>query len=154
MAFVKHKRHLLGGSSPLKPHAAGNASHRETHFRAGLHYKIRLTVRRIWKGDALRKREHFIGLWLNDTEYKRLLKQCELSGLSTSALIRHAISGVEIRPRPPDTYAALLRELSAIGNNVNQLAYWANARKGVTEAEIKNATALVREAWRLVKETL
>ena len=102
----------------------------------------------------MRKREHFIGLWLNDTEYKRLLKQCELSGLSTSALIRHAISGVEIRPRPPDTYAALLRELSAIGNNVNQLAYWANARKGVTEAEIKNATALVREAWRLVKETL
>lgn len=102
----------------------------------------------------MRKREHFIGLWLNDAEYKRLLKQCELSGLSTSALIRHAISSVEIRPRPPDTYVALLRELSAIGNNVNQLAYWANARKGVTEAEIKNAAALVREAWQLVKETL
>lgn len=102
----------------------------------------------------MRKREHFIGLWLNDAEYQRLLKQCELSGLSTSALIRHAISGMEIKPRPPDTYAALLRELSAIGNNVNQIAYWANARKGVTDAEIKNAAALIREAWRLVKETL
>ena len=102
----------------------------------------------------MRKREHFIGLWLDDTEYKRLLKQCELSGLSTSALIRHIITGVEIQPRPPDTYAALLRELSAIGNNVNQIAYWANARNGITEAEIKDAAALVREAWRLVKETL
>lgn len=102
----------------------------------------------------MRKREHFIGLWLNDAEYQRLLKQCELSGLSTSALIRHAISGMEIKPRPPDTYAALLRELSAIGNNVNQIAYWANARKSVTDAEIKNAAALIREAWRLVKETL
>ena len=118
-------------------------------------WEMRLTVRRILrKEDAVRKREHFIGLWLNNTEYKRLLKKCELSGLSTSALIRHAITGIEIRPRPPDTYAALLRELSAIGNNVNQIAFWANARKGVTEAEIKDAAALIREAWRLVKETL
>ena len=102
----------------------------------------------------MRKREHFIGLWLDDAEYRRLLKQCEQSGLSTSALIRHVITGIEIRPRPPDTYAALLRELSAIGNNVNQIAYWANARRDVTEAEIRNAAALVRDAWRLVKETL
>ena len=102
----------------------------------------------------MRKREHFIGLWLDDAEYKRLLKQCEQSGLSTSALIRHVITGIEIRPRPPDTYAALLRELSAIGNNVNQIAYWANARRDVTDAEIRNAAALVRDAWRLVKETL
>ena len=102
----------------------------------------------------MRKREHFIGLWLDDAEYRRLLKQCEQSGLSTSALIRHAITGIEIRPRPPDTYAALLRELSAIGNNVNQIAYWANARRDVTDAEIRNAAALVRDAWRLVKETL
>ena len=102
----------------------------------------------------MRKREHFIGLWLNDAEYKRLLKQCELSGLSTSALIRHAITGINIQPRPPDAYAALLRELSAIGNNVNQIAYWANARKGITDTEIKYAAELVRKAWRLVKETL
>ena len=102
----------------------------------------------------MRKREHFIGLWLNDAEYKQLLKQCELSGLSTSALIRHAITGINIQPRPPDTYAALLRELSAIGNNVNQIAYWANARKGITDSEIKDAVELVQKAWRLVKETL
>ena len=66
----------------------------------------------------MRKREHFIGLWLGDAEYRHLLKQCALSGLNTSALLRHSIMGVNIQPRPPDTYAALLRELSAIGNNV------------------------------------
>ncbi len=102
----------------------------------------------------MRKREHFIGLWLNDAEYQQMLKQCALSGLSASALIRHAITGINIQPRPPDTYAALLRELSAIGNNINQIAYWANARKGITESEIKDATELARKAWRLVKETL
>lgn len=102
----------------------------------------------------MRNREHFIGLWLDDTEYKHLLKQCALSSLNTSALLRHSIMGVNIQPRPPDTYAALLRELSAIGNNVNQIAYWANARKDISTAEISEAAALVRQAWRMVKETL
>ena len=102
----------------------------------------------------MRKREHFIGLWLDDTEYRRLMKQCEQSGLSTSALIRHAITGIEIYSRPPEEYAALLRELSAIGNNINQLVYWANARGIVSEEEIQKAAGLAREAWRKVKEML
>ena len=102
----------------------------------------------------MRKREKFIGLWLNDTEYRHLLKQCALSGLTASALLRHSIMGANIQPHPPDTYAALLRELSAIGNNVNQIAYWANADKGIGKAEITEAAALIRQAWRLVKDTL
>ena len=102
----------------------------------------------------MRKREKFIGLWLSDTEYRHLLKQCALSGLNTSTLLRHSIMNVDIQPKPPDTYAALLRELSAIGNNVNQIAYWANATKGIGKAEIAETTVLVRQAWRLVKDTL
>ena len=102
----------------------------------------------------MRKREKFIGLWLSEAEYKHLLKQCALSSLNTSTLLRHSIMDVDIQPKPPDTYAALLRELSAIGNNVNQIAYWANATKGIGKAEIAEAAALVRQAWKLVKETL
>ena len=102
----------------------------------------------------MRKREKFIGLWLSDTEYRHLLRQCTLSGLNTSTLLRHSIMDVDIQPKPPDTYAALLRELSAIGNNVNQIAYWANATKNIGKAEIAEAAALVRQAWRLVKDTL
>lgn len=102
----------------------------------------------------MQKREHFIGLWLNDTEYGHLQKQCSLSGLNASALIRHSIMGVNIQPKPPDIYAALLRELSAIGNNVNQIAYWANATKGTSKTELAEAAALIRQTWRLVKEAL
>ena len=102
----------------------------------------------------MRKREHFIGLWLDDREYKHLLKQRTISGLNASTLIRHSIMGINIQPKPPDTYPALLRELSAIGNNVNQIAYWANATKGIGKAEIAEAAALVRQAWRMLKETL
>ena len=60
--------------------------------------------------------------------------------------------GVQLRPRPPDTYAKLLRELSAIGNNINQIAYWANSRKSIFESEIVDAAVLAKEAYNLVKE--
>lgn len=102
----------------------------------------------------MRKRNRHVSVWMNEQEYRHLKKQAELAGLGIDPFIRTLVAGIQIRPRPPDTYAALLRELSAIGNNVNQIAYWANATKGISQAEIAEAAALVRQAWRLVKETL
>ena len=87
-------------------------------------------------------------------EYAHLQAQANIAGLKLEPMLRQLILGVELRPRPPDTYAALLRELSAIGNNVNQIAYWANARKYVSSTEIQEAAVLVREAHQLVKEAL
>ena len=74
--------------------------------------------------------------------------------MTESAVLRKLIAGVELRPRPPDQYAVLLRELSAIGNNINQIAHWANARKSVHEAEIVDAAVLARRAWELAKNGL
>lgn len=102
----------------------------------------------------MRKRSRHVSVWMNETEYLHLKKQAEIAGMKVDPFIRLLVSGVQLRPRPPDSFAALLRELSAIGNNVNQIAYWANARKSVSEAEIKEAAALIRQAARLVKETL
>ena len=45
-------------------------------------------------------------------------------------------------------------ELSAIGNNINQIAHWANARGDIRESEVTDAIALVRRAWELVKNGL
>ena len=90
-----------------------------------------------------------ITLRLNAGEYAHLRKQAEATGLKMEPLLL----GVNLRPRPPDEYAALLRELSAIGNNVNQLAHQANARGEATRQEITEAAMLVRQAWRLVKDS-
>ena len=95
-----------------------------------------------------------ITLRLNANEYTHLKQQAEATGLKMEPLLRHLILGVQLRPRPPDTYAALLRELSAIGNNVNQLAHQANARGEASRAEISEAARIVRQAVQLVKETL
>jgi hypothetical protein len=102
----------------------------------------------------MRERNHFVGVWLDDKEYIHLNQLCTTSGLSASAVLRQILSGTQLRPRPPDQYTALLRELSAIGNNVNQIAYWANARRGITDERIREAQELVRQALRLIKERL
>lgn len=93
-------------------------------------------------------------LRLNASQYTHLQRQSEATGLKMEPLIRQLITGVNLRPRPPDTYAALLRELSAIGNNINQLAHQANARGEATREEINEAARLVRQVARLVKDTL
>lgn len=95
-----------------------------------------------------------ITLRLNAAEYKHLRRQADATGLKMEPLIRQLILGVNLRPRPPDEYAALLRELSAIGNNVNQLAHQANARGEAAQEEIDEAARLVRQAWRLMKDSV
>lgn len=101
----------------------------------------------------MRTRNYHVSVWLNAKELEYLKQQSKISGLGIDPFIRHLIMGVQLHPRPPDTYAALLRELSAIGNNVNQLAHQANARGEATRQEITEAAKLVRQAWRLVKDS-
>lgn len=68
--------------------------------------------------------------------------------------LRQLILGVELRPKPPDCYATLLRELSAIGNNINQIAHWTNGKGYATQAEIHEAASLVKQAYRRILDTL
>ncbi len=103
---------------------------------------------------SIRNRNHFIGLWLDDTEYARLTEQCGLSGLSASALVRKLIMGVQLRPRPPGELPRLLRQLTGIANNINQIAHNTNARKRATDTDLRELSALVHEAYRLIKDTL
>ncbi len=100
----------------------------------------------------MRKRNHHVSIWLSDSEHDHLKKQAELAGLPVDPFVRTLIQGVNLRPRPPDTYPTLLRELSAIGNNVNQIAHVANSRKDISPEETAEAFRLIRQAWRLVKD--
>ena len=102
----------------------------------------------------MRKRNRHVSVWMNEQEYRHLKRQAEIAGMGMDPFIRSLVLGIQLRPRPPDTYAALLRELSAIGNNVNQIAHNTNASKTASQAEIDEAVKLVRQAWRLVKDTL
>ena len=102
----------------------------------------------------MRKRNRHVSVWMNEQEYRHLKRQAEIAGMGMDPFIRSLVLGIQLRPRPPDTYAALLRELSAIGHNVNQIAHNTNASKTASQAEIDEAVKLVRQVWRLVKDTL
>lgn len=91
---------------------------------------------------------------LTADEYAHLKQLATDAGMPMEPLIRKLIMGERLRPRPPGAYADILRELSAIGNNINQIAYWANATKSISGSEIHEAAVLVQRAFTLVKETL
>ena len=102
----------------------------------------------------MRKRAKHVSVWMNEAEYRHLREQAAIAGMGIDPFLRSLVAGTQLHPRPPDQYAGLLRELSAIDNNINQIAHWANARKDIRESETTDAAALVREAWELVKNGL
>ena len=59
--------------------------------------------------------------------------------------------GKEIRPRPPDELPELLRQLSGIGTNINQIAKVANASGYVRKEDIQNIMEMQAALWRAVK---
>ena len=59
----------------------------------------------------------------------------------------------EILPRPPDEYIKILRELSAIGNNVNQLARRANGIGAIEVLEVTKLREELNKLWQEVKNS-
>ena len=63
----------------------------------------------------LRKRAIKISVRLNEQEHEHLKKQAAISGYPMEPFIRALIMGVNLRPRPPDEYAEIRRQLNARG---------------------------------------
>lgn len=93
-----------------------------------------------------------ITLRLNAAEYAHLKGLSDTTGLKMEPLLRKLVMGEVLCARPPDLYPALLRELSAIGNNANQIAHIANGKKDINDHELHEAARLIWQAWRLVKD--
>ena len=74
---------------------------------------------------------------LTRVEAQDLRKKAKKACLSEAGLIRLLLKGYEPREKPDERFYGVMRELSAIGNNVNQLALKANALKYVDAPQIK-----------------
>ena len=84
--------------------------------------------------------------------YTHLKQQAARSGLGMDPFIRNLVQGIRICEKPPEQYVDMLRELSAIGNNVNQIAHWANSKGYASQAEIHEAAVRVNEAYMMVRD--
>lgn len=92
-----------------------------------------------------------ISLRLNSAEYAHLKQLSADSGLKMEPVLRQLIVGAEIKPRPPDDLPELLRQLSGMAVNINQIAKVANASGFVRTEDIERIKAMQAQLWREVK---
>ncbi|MBQ8209210.1 MAG: plasmid mobilization relaxosome protein MobC [Clostridia bacterium] len=65
--------------------------------------------------------------------------------ISKSKMIRFLLYYKNIKEAPPVDYTVLIREMRAVGNNLNQLARAANAKGWINEKELRAAILSLRE---------
>ena len=93
------------------------------------------------KGFSGERRSAFFGFQMTPTERRRLEEDAEAHGLLLAELVRLRLRlegpANDNRPRRavPET-VALVGDLGRIGNNLNQLAYHANATGQLPEARL------------------
>lgn len=75
----------------------------------------------------MRKRGIDKHIWFSRLEAQELQCKAKKACLSEAGLIRFLIKGYEPKEKPDDRFYDVMRELSAIGNNVNQLVAKANS---------------------------
>lgn len=64
--------------------------------------------------------------WLSEEEDKLLKEKSMKAGLSESDFIRAYINGYKVKEKPDENFYYILRNLSGIANNLNQIARVAN----------------------------
>ena len=117
---------LLGGKSPKTP----------SYFK---------------EESIIRKRSISILLRLNEAEHRHLKEQVEISGFPMEVYLRTLIAGEKMRPRPPNEYAEIRRQLAAIGNNINQITRAVNARGFATKEDIAAITTAQEKIWSITE---
>jgi len=98
----------------------------------------------------LRVRTFHVNFFLDKNELSHLEKICKESGLGKSKVIRNLIMGVEIKEKQ----LRLVREISGIANNINQITRLANTVKSVSPTQVEELQRLCSEALSLVRESL
>lgn len=88
-----------------------------------------------------RKRNISIRVWLSEKENAELNRKAKITGLSKSTVIRILLNNYEPKEKPDARFYDAMRGLSAIGNNINQLAVKANAL-GFVDAPMLKAEVL------------
>ena len=79
--------------------------------------------------------------WLSPQDARELKRKARLCGITETAVIRILLHGYEPKEKPDARFYEAMRQLSAIGNNINQLAVKANTL-GFIDTPMLKAEAL------------
>ena len=75
--------------------------------------------------------------WLSPQDARELKRKAKLCGITETAVIRILLHGYEPKEKPDARFYEAMRQLSAIGNNINQLAAKANTLGFVDAPQLK-----------------
>ena len=100
------------------------------------------------------KRVKQIIVRLNLSEHQHLKIQVKKSGLSQEAYIRSLINGYIPRELPPLDYHSMIRELHAIGNNLNQIAAKVNTTGHIDTPEFKREAAHLNNILLMIRKAV
>ena len=95
----------------------------------------------------MKKKNHdvIVKAYLNKDEYEKLCDLSRATGVSNSKVIRLLITMCRLKEAPPADYPKLIRELRAVGNNLNQLLVVARTRGWNNQKEISSALDSILE---------
>ena len=97
-----------------------------------------------------RIRKKQILIRLSEKEYAHLTEQADLVQLGIEPFVRNLIMGIRMTPHPKNEWTEIMRQMSAIGNNINQIAYRANLH-GFTD---KQAFLRMQEEFANLKQKM
>lgn len=81
--------------------------------------------------------------WFSRDEAQDLQKKAKKTCLTEAALVRLLVRGYEPKERPDERFYDVMRQLSSIGNNINQLAAQANSLSFVDAQKLQKES----ERW-------
>lgn len=94
----------------------------------------------------MRKRSIRVQVWLNREERTKLQTSAKKTGLSQENYLRTLINGYVPKELPPPDYHSMMRELHAIGSNLNQIAAKANATGNIDRTVFQYESNRLRKA--------
>ena len=100
----------------------------------------------------MKLRERKITVRLTDHEREHLQAQSDLVAIGTEPFLRNLIMGTHMTPRPQKQWAELVRQVSGIATNVNQIATRVNSGQPATLETLEELQHMVGQIWDKLKE--
>ena len=97
-------------------------------------------------------RNRKITVRLSEKERKFLGEQADAGGMKIEPYIRELIMGNEVKSRPKEEWAEVVRQVAAVGNNINQIAKNTNMDMEVTADILKEVLEMQKQIWERIKD--
>ena len=91
--------------------------------------------------------------WLNREEANILKKKSKQAGLNEGEFVRQLLVGAELKEQPSPEFYSFLKELRAIGNNINQIARRVNYDGKINKEYLNNEIINLNEFMSYMKKT-